>query len=77
VIRTVLAIAGLALLTAGCGLRGDLERPVPLWGNPPNEGPNDPRSIKAAEEEAARKKAAEDAAKKAESEQAPAPTSPN
>ncbi len=63
--RTALAmaalLAGLAALS-GCGLRGSLERPVPLWGNPPNEGPNDPRTIKAAEEKAAAdEKAKEDA----------------
>ena len=61
-IRTAAALAlGLAALSA-CGLRGDLERPVPLWGNPPNEGENDPRTIRAREEEAARQAAAEAAA---------------
>ena len=59
--RTAIAVlAGLSLLSA-CGLRGDLERPVPLWGNPPDEGPLDPRNIKKAEEEAAARKAQEDA----------------
>jgi len=52
---------------AGCGLRGDLVRPVPLWGDPPNEGPNDPRTLKAEEE----RRAAADAAK-AESDRAEA-----
>jgi hypothetical protein len=33
-------------------------RPVPLWGDPPNEGPNDPRTLKAEEE----RRAAADAA---------------
>lgn len=56
--------APLAVL-GGCGLKGDLERPVPLWGNPPNEGPNDPRTIKANEEAAAKKKADEEAARNA------------
>jgi hypothetical protein len=49
--RIVLAL-GLAVLLSSCGLKGDLERPVPLWGNPPDEGPLDPRNIKKAEEEA-------------------------
>lgn len=76
--RKLLALAACAFALSGCGLRGGLERPVPLWGNPPNEGPNDPRTIKAAKEEEARKKAEEDAAKQRESEQVPAATpSPN
>ena len=61
-----------ALLLAACGLRGKLERPVPLWGNPPNEGPFDPRSIKAAEEKAkaeAERKAAEEAAAREQQQQ--------
>jgi hypothetical protein len=53
-------LAGVSLLSA-CGLRGDLERPVPLWGNPPDEGPLDPRNIKKAEEEARAKAAQEEA----------------
>jgi hypothetical protein len=70
--RTAIAVlAGLSLLSA-CGLKGDLERPVPLWGNPPDEGPLDPRNIKKAEEEAAAKKAEEEAARAAQ----PAPTQP-
>lgn len=77
--RPLIFVASFAALAlSACGLRGDLERPVPLWGNPPNEGVNDPRTIKAAKEEAERKKAEEDAAKKQrEAEQPPAPTSPN
>ncbi len=74
-IRFAFALAGLALL-AGCGLRGELERPVPMWGNPPNEGAKDPRTLKAqAEEEAAAKKAKADreAAERATS-PTPAPT---
>lgn len=71
-----------ATFLAACGLRGDLERPVPLWGNPPNEGPLDPRTIKAAEEaakaEAARKAAEEEAARQQQQQQTtPAtPTTP-
>lgn len=38
---------------------------TPLWGNPPNEGPLDPRTIKAAEEAAAAEKARKDAERKA------------
>lgn len=73
--RIVLAILAASALTA-CGLRGGLERPVPLWGNPPNEGPLDPRTIKAAEEkakaEAERKKAEEDAARQQQQQTTPA-----
>jgi len=65
VMRTAIALlAGLALLSA-CGLRGQLERPVPLWGNPPNEGPLDPRTIKAAEEAAEAEKVKKAAEQKA------------
>jgi hypothetical protein len=63
--RTLLAlVAGAALLSA-CGLRGDLVRPMPLWGDPPNEGVKDPRTIKAAEDAAAAEKAKKEADKKA------------
>jgi Prokaryotic lipoprotein-attachment site len=65
VIRTVLVLGIAVTLTAGCGLRGDLVRPVPMWGNPPNEGPLDPRTIKAVEEAAAAEKARQDADRKA------------
>lgn len=59
--RTVLVLVlSLSTLTA-CGLRGQLERPVPLWGNPPDEGPLDPRNIRRAEEEAAAREAQEEA----------------
>jgi predicted small lipoprotein YifL len=68
VMRITLAVLAAVAALSACGLRGDLERPVPLWGNPPNEGPLDPRTIKAAEEqaraEAERKKAEEDAARR-------------
>ncbi len=66
--RIVLALAGLAALSA-CGLRGDLVRPVPMWGDPPNEGLSDPRTIKAAEEAAAAEKAKQDAERKAADEE--------
>ena len=36
VIKTALAVSVLASL-AGCGLRGDLERPPPIFSEPPNE----------------------------------------
>jgi hypothetical protein len=69
---TALAFVAAACLLSACGLRGDLERPVPLWGNPPDEGPLDPRNIRKADEEAAAKKAEEEAARAAQ----PAPTQP-
>jgi hypothetical protein len=60
------ALAAIAGLSA-CGLQGRPERPVPLWGNPPNEGPKDPRVLKAKKEqedaEKARKKAEQEKAK--------------
>lgn len=56
--RTILLLAVSLTALAGCGLRGDLVRPVPLWGDPPNEGPNDPRTLKA---EGDRRAAADDA----------------
>jgi len=55
---TLLLLISLTAL-AGCGLKGDLVRPVPLWGEPPNEGPNDPRTLKAEEERRAAADAAE------------------
>lgn len=55
-IRIAFALGLSLALLAACGLRGDLRRPVPLWGNPPSEGVNDPRTIKAAEEAAAAEK---------------------
>lgn len=80
--RTVLVLlASLAALSA-CGLRGELERPVPLWGDPPNEGPNDPRTIKAEEERQAAERAAReereraDAAARAAEQPATPPASP-
>jgi hypothetical protein len=71
VIRTGFALCLCALSLSACGLRGSLERPVPLWGNPPNEGPLDPRTIKEAEEKAKAEKARQEA-EKAAREQAPA-----
>ena len=35
-LRTVLALSALASLAA-CGLRGDLERPPPIFSDPPSE----------------------------------------
>ncbi|MDZ4761336.1 MAG: lipoprotein [Alphaproteobacteria bacterium] len=85
-IRTTLVIALSLTLLSACGLKGDLERPVPLWGNPPNEGPLDPRTLKAeeekklAEEQAGRdRRAAAEAARQAATPApapAPAPTTP-
>jgi hypothetical protein len=71
----ILLLASAALVSA-CGLRGDLERPVPLFGNPPNEGPNDPRTIKAAEEAAKAQKEREDAERRAQEAAQPVPAQP-
>jgi len=51
--RTVLVLAVSLVALAGCGLRGDLVRPMPLWGDPPLDGADDPRVIAAAEAAAA------------------------
>jgi predicted small lipoprotein YifL len=66
--RTVLVLVVSLAALAACGLRGDLERPVPLWGDPPNEGPNDPRTLKAEEERAAAERAANEERERAEAE---------
>ena len=78
--RTVLVLLLSLTALSACGLRGELERPVPLWGDPPNEGPNDPRTLKAeadrkAAEAAAReeRQRAEDAAAKAQQPATPTP----
>jgi len=80
--RTVLVLLASLTALSACGLRGELERPVPLWGDPPNEGPNDPRTIKAEEERQAaaraereKREAAEAAARGAQP-PATTPTSP-
>jgi predicted small lipoprotein YifL len=65
VIRTAILLAVSALSLGACGLKGDLERPGPLFGNPPNEGVNDPRTIKAREEAEAKRKADQEAAQRA------------
>ena len=57
--RTILLLAVSLTALAGCGIRGDLVRPVPLWGDPPNDGPNDPRTLKAEEDRRAAADAAE------------------
>lgn len=66
--RTTLVLVLSLTALAGCGLRGDLERPVPLWGDPPNEGPNDPRTLKAEEEREAAARTAREERERAEAE---------
>jgi predicted small lipoprotein YifL len=51
------AFAAAALALSACGLRGDLERPMPMWGNPPRVDADDPRTLKENEERAAAEKA--------------------
>ena len=49
-LRTLVLIGGAAAALAGCGLRGDLERPGPMWGSPSaagaadDEAPEDPNA---------------------------------
>jgi hypothetical protein len=80
VIRTAFALALCAVALSACGLRGELVRPVPMWGNPPDEGPLDPRNIKKAEEEAEAREAQEEADRAAREREAvtgtPAPAQP-
>ena len=40
--KLAIGLAALAAL-ASCGLKGDLERPDPMWGDPPIDGADDPR----------------------------------
>lgn len=64
--RTVLVLLASLTALSACGLRGELERPVPLWGDPPNEGPNDPRTLKAEEDRKAAEAAAREERQRAE-----------
>ncbi len=68
--NVLLLTASLLSLTAlaGCGLQGDLVRPVPMWGDPPNEGPNDPRTLKAEEDRKAAERAQREAQQRADDE---------
>jgi hypothetical protein len=57
--RIVLAVIGAGLL-AGCGLRGDLERPAPLWGPEKAKWEAEAAARAAAEKAAAEEKARRD-----------------
>ena len=41
-LKLAIGIVSAAAL-ASCGLRGDVKRPPPMIGNPPIDGPDDPR----------------------------------
>ena len=49
-LRTLILMGGSVLALAGCGLRGDLERPGPMWGSGSSadateeEAPEDPNA---------------------------------
>lgn len=47
--RSVLLVFACVPALSACGLQGDLVRPMPLWGDPPLDGADDPRVIAAAE----------------------------
>lgn len=66
--RTALLLAASVLALSACGLRGELVRPVPLWGDPPNEGPNDPRTLKAEEDRKVADRAQREAQQRADDE---------
>lgn len=70
---SLLCLVSVVALSA-CGLRGGLERPPPLWGNPPIEGPNDPRVLRQQEKEKAEKEAREKAERDAAARATPSPT---
>jgi hypothetical protein len=81
--RTVLVLLLSVSALSGCVLQGDLVRPMPLWGDPPLDGPDDPRVIAAAEAAAkaeeerrdAERRAADEARRKElEGQTAPAPS---
>jgi hypothetical protein len=81
--RTVLVLLLSVSALSACGLQGDLVRPMPLWGDPPLDGPDDPRVIAAAEAAAkaeeerrdAERRAADEARRKElEGQTAPAPS---
>jgi hypothetical protein len=83
VMRTALLLIACAVALSACGLKGEIERPVPMWGNPANEGALDPRTIKAKEQQEAADKAREKAERAADAEKAvppsaapPAPVTP-
>lgn len=40
-LTSILLVSLSALAVAACGLRGELERPPPLWGNPAEAGETD------------------------------------
>jgi predicted small lipoprotein YifL len=73
----MLLLIAAASALSGCGLRGHLERPVPMWGNPPRVDADDPRTLKEQEEKLKAEKAAAEAKRQKEIEdlraQAPAP----
>lgn len=75
--RTVIVLVLSLSALAGCGLRGDLVRPMPMWGDPPLDGADDPRVIAAAKKAAEEAEAAADAEENAaEDPAAPAPATP-
>jgi hypothetical protein len=63
--RTVLVLLLSVSALSACGLQGDLVRPMPLWGDPPLDGPDDPRVIAAAEAAAAAEEERRDAERRA------------
>lgn len=63
--RKTLLLAVSLLALSACGLRGDLERPMPMWGDPPRIDADDPRTVKENEERAAAEKARVEAEREA------------
>lgn len=61
-IQASILLAGTSLALSGCGIRGDLERPPPIWG--PDERSEDERAYET--EGSSEPASAEDAADEAE-----------
>lgn len=55
--QKILVLAFSVAMLSACGLRGDLVRPEPMWGNPPRVDADDPRTLRENEERAAAERA--------------------
>lgn len=72
IVPATLALLALTASLSACGLRGDLKRADPLWGDPALDGPTDPRVIRQLEEQARLEKEQKEAEERAEAARAEA-----